>query len=85
MAETAKKKRPPLDPNSAKARLGKIAAEAYTSAQEAKERGEMVGWCSSNFPVEIPETLGLAVVYPENQAAGIAAHVQYQRSRRLLQ
>ena len=73
MAETAKKKRPPLDPNSAKARLGKIAAEAYTSAQEAKERGEMVGWCSSNFPVEIPETLGLAVVYPENQAAGIAA------------
>ncbi len=33
----------------------------------------MVGWCSSNFPVEIPETLGLAVVYPENQAAGIAA------------
>ena len=73
MAEEVKKKRPPLDPNSAKARLGKIAAEAYSSAQAAKERGEMVGWCSSNFPVEIPETLGLAVVYPENQAAGIAA------------
>ena len=69
MAEEVKKKRPPLDPNSAKARLGKIAAEAYSSAQAAKERGEMVGWCSSNFPVEIPETLGLAVVYPENQAA----------------
>lgn len=33
----------------------------------------MVGWCSSNFPVEIPETLGLFVVYPENQAAAIAA------------
>ena len=66
MAEEVKKKRPPLDPNSAKARLGKIAAEAYSSAQAAKERGEMVGWCSSNFPVEIPETLGLAVVYPEN-------------------
>ena len=57
MAEEVKKKRPPLDPNSAKARLGKIAAEAYSSAQAAKERGEMVGWCSSNFPVEIPETL----------------------------
>lgn len=27
----------------------------------------------SNFPVEIPETLGLYVCYPENQAAGIAA------------
>lgn len=33
----------------------------------------MVGWCASNFPVEIPETLGLYVCYPENQAAGIAA------------
>ena len=33
MAEEVKKKRPPLDPNSAKARLGKIAAEAYSSAQ----------------------------------------------------
>lgn len=28
---------------------------------------------SSNFPVEIPETMGIATVYPENQAAGIAA------------
>ena len=73
MAEEVKKQRPPLDPNSAKARLQRIAAEAYSSAQAAKERGEMVGWCASNFPVEIPETLGLAVVYPENQAAGIAA------------
>lgn len=33
----------------------------------------MVGWCASNFPVEIPETLGLYVCYPENQAAAIAA------------
>jgi benzoyl-CoA reductase/2-hydroxyglutaryl-CoA dehydratase subunit BcrC/BadD/HgdB len=68
-----KAKRPPPDPNSAKYKLGQIAAKAYSDAQEAKDRGEMVGWCSSNFPVEIPETLGLAVVYPENQAAGIAA------------
>ena len=73
MSEDVKKHRPPPDPNSAKYKLGQIAAKAYSDAQEAKERGEMVGWCSSNFPVEIPETLGLAVVYPENQAAGIAA------------
>ena len=74
MAETEKKgHRPPPDPNSAKFKLGKIADEAYASAAAAKARGEMVGWCASNFPVEIPETLGLAVVYPENQAAGIAA------------
>ncbi|MBQ9412016.1 MAG: 2-hydroxyacyl-CoA dehydratase [Oscillospiraceae bacterium] len=74
MAEEVKKKeRPPVDPNSAKYKLGQIAAKAYSDAQAAKDRGEMVGWCSSNFPVEIPETLGLAVCYPENQAAGIAA------------
>lgn len=70
--ETTKPKRV-VDPNSAKFKLGQIAAKAYSDAMEAKERGEMVGWCSSNFPVEIPETLGLYVVYPENQAAGIAA------------
>ena len=54
-----KKTRIPPDPNSAKYKLGQIAAKAYSDAMEAKERGEMVGWCSSNFPVEIPETLGL--------------------------
>ena len=73
MAEEIKKHRPPPDPNSAKYKLGQIAAKAYADAQAAKDRGEPVGWCSSNFPVEIPETLGLAVCYPENQAAAIAA------------
>jgi benzoyl-CoA reductase/2-hydroxyglutaryl-CoA dehydratase subunit BcrC/BadD/HgdB len=74
MAEQeVKSHRPPPDPNSAKYKLGQIADNAYTDAQAAKDRGEMVGWCASNFPVEIPETLGLAVVYPENQAAGISA------------
>ena len=74
MAETTTKpRRNPPDPNSAKYKLGKIADDAYATAREAKARGEMIGWCASNFPVEIPETLGLAVVYPENQAAGIAA------------
>lgn len=73
MAEEVKKPKRPVDPNSAKYKLGQIAAKAYQDAFDAKERGEMVGWCSSNFPVEIPETLGLYVVYPENQAAGIAA------------
>lgn len=73
MAEEVKKHRPPPDPNSAKYKLGQIAARTYSDAFAAKERGELVGWCASNFPVEIPETLGLSVVYPENQAAGIAA------------
>ena len=79
MAEEVKKQRPPVDPNSAKFKLNEIAKHAYTDAAEAKARGELVGWCSSNFPVEIPETLGLNVVYPENQAAGIAARGAGQR------
>ncbi len=73
MAEEVKKQRTPPDPNSAKYKLGKIAADAYKNAIAAKERGEKVAWVSSNFPVEIPETMGIATVYPENQAAGIAA------------
>lgn len=73
MAEEVKKQKRPVDPNSAKFKLGKIAADAFTDAIAAKEAGKPVAWVSSNFPVEIPETLGLATVYPENQAAGIAA------------
>ncbi|MDR1442233.1 MAG: 2-hydroxyacyl-CoA dehydratase family protein [Bifidobacteriaceae bacterium] len=57
----------------AKIRLREIAAGAYQAAWDAKARGEKIGWCASNFPQEIPETLGVAVVYPENQAAAIAA------------
>lgn len=72
MAEE-KKARRPVDPNSAKYKLGKIASDAFADAIEAKKAGKPVAWVSSNFPVEIPETLGLATAYPENQAAGIAA------------
>lgn len=57
----------------AKVRLGNIAAQAYQDAWDAKKRGEKVGWCASNFPQEIHECLGVKVVYPENQAAAIAA------------
>ena len=73
MAENVKPARPAPDPNSAKYKLNQIAAKAYSDVQAAKERGEKIGWISSNFPVEIPETLGIPVCYPENQAAGIAA------------
>lgn len=57
----------------AKVRLGQIAANAYKEAWDAKNRGEKVGWCASNWPQEIATTLGVKVVYPENQAAAIAA------------
>ena len=42
----------------AKKVLANIADNVYESAIEAKARGEKVGWISSNFPQEIPETLG---------------------------
>ena len=57
----------------AKKVLANIADNVYESAIEAKARGEKVGWISSNFPQEIPETLGLHCVYPESQAAAISA------------
>ena len=67
MTEATEEKKP------AKIVLRKLAAKAYSDAYEAKARGEKIGWCASNFPQEIPETLGLKVVYPENQAAAIGA------------
>lgn len=57
----------------AKVRLGQIAGNAYKEAWDAKNRGEKIGWCASNWPQEIATTLGVKVVYPENQSAAIAA------------
>ena len=56
--------------------LGEQSAALMENARLAKERGEKVGWSASIFPQEIPETLGLNVLYPENHAAGIAARHQ---------
>ena len=36
--------------------------------------GKLVGWSSSKFPCELAEAFDLNVMYPENQAAGIAAN-----------
>ncbi len=57
----------------AKKIIADLANRCYAEAYEAKAKGEKIGWCASNFPVEICETLGIPVVYPENQAAAIAA------------
>ena len=53
--------------------LRAIPDKCYEEAIEAKARGEMIGWSASNFPQEITTTLGIPVVYPESQAAQIAA------------
>ena len=54
--------------------LRKVVDDVYEQAREAKKRGEPVGWSSSKFPCELAEAFDLKVVYPENQAAGIAAN-----------
>ncbi len=54
--------------------LRDVVEKVYADAREAKKRGEPVGWSSSKFPCELAEAFGLHVVYPENQAAGIAAN-----------
>ena len=59
--------------------LRDILESVYQEAWSAKERGEPVGWSSSKFPTEIATALGLYVVYPENQAAAIAAKHGGQR------
>ena len=56
------------------AALRKVVDDVYAEAREAKKRGEPVGWSSSKFPCELAEAFGLHVMYPENQAAGIAAN-----------
>lgn len=56
--------------------IGEQTNALFENARLAKDRGEMVGWSASIFPQEIPETLGLNVLYPENHAAGIAARHQ---------
>ena len=56
------------------AALRQVVEDVYAAAREAKKRGEPVGWSSSKFPCELAEAFGLHVVYPENQAAGVAAN-----------
>jgi benzoyl-CoA reductase/2-hydroxyglutaryl-CoA dehydratase subunit BcrC/BadD/HgdB len=73
MAEEVKAATKAPDENSAKYKFGKIIENHYREAQEAKDRGEKIGWSASIFPQEICQTLGLKVCYPENHAAVIGA------------
>ncbi len=47
----------------------KIAQDAW----DAKQRGEKVGWCASNFPQEITTAMDIKVVFPENMGAAVGA------------
>ncbi len=54
--------------------LRKVVEDVYADARIAKAEGKPVGWSSSKFPCELAAAFDLNVVYPENQAAGIAAN-----------
>ena len=54
--------------------LRKVVDDVYADARKAKAEGKLVGWSSSKFPCELAEAFDLNVMYPENQAAGIAAN-----------
>ena len=53
--------------------LRKVVEDVYADARKAKAEGKPVGWSSSKFPCELAAAFDLNIVYPENQAAGIAA------------
>ena len=76
-AAPVKKAPKPVSPGTAA--LRKVVSDVYAAAWEAKKAGRPVGWSSSKFPCEIAEALDLAVVYPENQAAGIGAQHDGER------
>ncbi len=58
----------------AKERISLLVKQYYESANNAKARGEKVGWVTSNFPQEIIEAMDLYVIYPENHSATIAVN-----------
>lgn len=54
--------------------LRKVVDDVHAEARVAKKEGKLVGWSSSKFPCELAAAFDLNVMYPENQAAGIAAN-----------
>lgn len=58
---------------SSKELLGMLQTQYYADLAVAREQGRKVAWASSIVPQEILETMDVAVCYPENHAAAIAA------------
>lgn len=53
--------------------LREFTATTYDEIREAKERGEKIGFSTSNFPKEICQCLDIPMMYPENHSAAVAA------------
>ncbi len=63
----------------AKQRLRQLQDKIAQDVWDAKNRGEKIGWCASNFPQEITTAMGIAVTYPENMGAAVGAKGGGQR------
>jgi benzoyl-CoA reductase/2-hydroxyglutaryl-CoA dehydratase subunit BcrC/BadD/HgdB len=53
--------------------LGILVEKNMEDARKAKANGELVCWSSSIAPCEFTETMGICTIYPENNAAVLAA------------
>ena len=73
MSETmeVKKSKRPL-PKS-RVMYNELMSSVYEAAWEAEAKGEHVGWSTSIFPQELCAVFDVPVLYPENNAAGVAA------------
>ena len=80
MAEEIKNAKPEEKKLDAMAVINGLLARSYKEAWDAKEKGIPIGWSTSVFPQELVESFGLSLVYPENQAAGLAAKRELTRS-----
>lgn len=61
------------EPKSAKIVLRELQDKIAQDVWDAKNRGEKIGWCASNFPQEITTAMGIQVAFPENMGAAVGA------------
>ena len=73
MSETTEVKKPKRPLPKSRVMLNALVDSIYQAAWDAEAKGEPVGWSTSIFPQELCATFDVPVLYPENNAAGVAA------------
>lgn len=74
MSDVKEEKKKELKPlPKSRVMLNQLTEAIYKEAYEAEKLGKPIGWSTSIFPQELCATFGIPVLFPENNAAGIAA------------
>lgn len=73
MGETPEVKKAKRPLPKSRVMLNALVDSIYQAAWDAEAKGEPVGWSTSIFPQELCATFDIPVLYPENNAAGVAA------------